>query len=460
MVELDNKQHQTFNDDIKASFDLTVSNNIDEIQNFEIILPNISGWDIKSNADKFVLTTNEMKEISISMNANNNFDYRAEVISSDTLKYSKDTEYRGTFDFPIIINGSGETLKVSFRVDVIPKSDLITYYEAEIVNQDLSPIEPLKYSIRAKDIFQEEFVDVKILFDDKEIHSFQEYFSEDVNYKVFERAISTDVAPKDYNVKILIRKEDSESKKVSEWYDEKELTVKKYVDLSENEKYDGGIFTSTYTVELKNNGNTKNSYEKIIETGTINSWFFNSNTEYTKDGNNIIIKTDLNIGESKTIVYGYNYFFAYLLIIIILIMAIYIYIRKTSNPLAVESKIYDITKVEHEGIKSLKVRIGFENIKEDMIDDLKIIFRMPSYLNIKDNSFLLVEPNSVLKGQNQFKLIWNFKKFEQGESRILGFTLVNKKGILGDIKLPNLEIEIGNKRKMRRYYESFPAIKG
>ena len=49
---------------------------------------------------------------------------------------------------------------------------------------------------------------------------------------------------------------------------------------------------------------------------------------------------------------------------------------------------------------------------------------------------------------------------EQEDSRILGFALVNKRGILGDIKLPGLEIEVKVEGKVRKYYESFPTIKG
>jgi len=114
----------------------------------------------------------------------------------------------------------------------------------------------------------------------------------------------------------------------------------------------------------------------------------------------------------------------------------------------------------NEGVKSLKIKIGFENIKENEIEELKVIFRMPSYLAIKDNSFSLTEPNHVLKGKKQFKLIWNFKRFEKDDSRILGFALINSRGILGDIKLPDLEFEVKIDGKIRRYYKAFPTIRG
>ena len=138
----------------------------------------------------------------------------------------------------------------------------------------------------------------------------------------------------------------------------------------------------------------------------------------------------------------------------------YIIHRKTSNPLDVETELYEIKKDVHEGVKSMKIKIGFENIKESEIDVLKIIFRMPSYLQVKDESFLLTEPNHVLKGSSQFKLEWDFKRFERNDSRIIGFELVNKKGILGDIRLPDLEVEVKVNGKVKRYYTPFEIVRG
>ena len=85
---------------------------------------------------------------------------------------------------------------------------------------------------------------------------------------------------------------------------------------------------------------------------------------------------------------------------------------------------------------------------------------MPSYLQVNEGSFLLTEPKHVLKGKDQFKLIWDFKNFDQNDSRIIGFQLVNKKGVLGDIKVPDIEFEVKVHGKQRKYYASFPIIKG
>ena len=137
-----------------------------------------------------------------------------------------------------------------------------------------------------------------------------------------------------------------------------------------------------------------------------------------------------------------------------------IYVRKNSIPLDVEIKLYEIKRDQHEGVKSLKLRIGFENIKESEIETMKLIFKLPSYLNVEDGSFLLTEPNHVLKSKSQYKLTWDFKNFEKNDSRILGFAMVNNKGILGDIRLPDLEFDVKINGKLRKYYKSIPTIRG
>lgn len=56
--------------------------------------------------------------------------------------------------------------------------------------------------------------------------------------------------------------------------------------------------------------------------------------------------------------------------------------------------------------------------------------------------------------------MWDFKNFSLEDSRVIGFTLVNKRGVLGDIRLPDVEFELKTGVKQRRYYKGFPVIKG
>ena len=161
-----------------------------------------------------------------------------------------------------------------------------------------------------------------------------------------------------------------------------------------------------------------------------------------------------------TVTYSFNYLSLYVILFVILVILVYIYVRKNSNPLDVETRVYGVKRVKHEGIKEMKVRFGFENLKASKIDVLKITFRMPAYLHVKEDSFVLTEPNHVLKGTSQYKLIWEFRNFEKNDSRIIGFTLLNKRGVLGDIRFGSLEFEVNVDGKKRKYYETFPTIRG
>ena len=165
-------------------------------------------------------------------------------------------------------------------------------------------------------------------------------------------------------------------------------------------------------------------------------------------------------GETETFEISFRYgIILLILIVIVIIWGIRTY-QEYKNPIEVELKFEKIKKVKHEGIKSFKVKLGFENIRKEEIDTLRVTFRMPSYLHVKDESFSLTPPTKVLKGSSKYKLIWEFKRFEKGDARILGFDLTNSKGILGDIHFEDLEFEVIQKGKTSKYYTKIKTIQG
>ncbi|MFW5705160.1 MAG: hypothetical protein ACOCXG_04945 [Nanoarchaeota archaeon] len=459
-VELEKQQAQVYNDNIEASFDIHLTNLLNERQEFEIVLPSVSGWDVDINADNFVLSGKEIKDLTLKLEANSQFDYGAEVISPDLIKYSQKTDYKGFFNFPVILKGEEEDVTLIFSVDIIPRDEQQVVFIPKFANLKASPQTPLQYTINAEDINEREDVMIKVIMSEETMEVFHDTFSPENSYKIYRQQIPVSIDPGTYDLKVLIRKENVEDKSSREWYETAKLQIEKYEEIVEIESVDSGIFSEKTTIKLENIGNVEAQYQKTIDSNFFKSLFFFTDDVYSKTNGDILINTTLEKGEVKTIEYSFNYVGLYLLLLIILLISVYIYKRKTSNPLAVDNSLYEVRRVEHEGVKSFKVRIGFENIKENLIDDLKIVFRMPAYLSVEDDSFLLVEPKSVLKGKNQYKLIWDFKKFEKEDSRILGFALVNKKGVLGDIRLPDLEVEVKVGGKHRRYFVPFPIIRG
>lgn len=460
VVETDVMKNLIYNDDIKTNYSFYVENKLDRVQQFFINIPRQSGWDIKFGESNFSLASGGKKRIDVKFEANSDFDYSTNVVSPDVIQISQQEDYSGYFKFPVIILGEEENVTMTFDVSIEkrPKPEIV--FEPKLSSEPISPISPLKYTITAGNLEDEKNVIVEVKLGDLVLTSFNDTFTPNNNYKIYQEEVGTYIFPGEYNAMITVSLLSEDGKSSKQWYESGSFEVLVYDNLYVAQDNVRTVFDEKYFISIANKGNTKSVYEKEVEFGFFTSLLFGSNTDYEKTSNGVLFREELDVGESKVIKYTVNYIPIYVILVVLVVIVSYIYYRKTSNPLDVETKIYEVKKVEHEGVKSMKVRIGFENIKEHEIEHLKIVFRMPSYLNVKDNSFLLTEPNHVLKGKNQYKLIWDFKRFEQEDSRIIGFTLVNSKGVLGDVRIPNLEIEVKVSGKIRKYYSSFPIIRG
>jgi hypothetical protein len=459
-VHVESLKSTIYNDNLENQFNFEVENNENFIQEFNINNQEIRGWIIDVNPRTFQLEPNEKKEIQINFKSNSEFDYTTNVVSPDEIIISQDKNYIGSFEFPFFIIGNKENVSIRYRLNIEKKPKEEIKFKIQVSDEKLSPINPIKYTISQENLEKYENITISLRLEEKEIIYLKDSFGPSESFKIYQNEISKDINPGFYDFRFIIRLANEDGKSAMEWYETKNLEVEKYENITTKTTSKENILSKKYQIVLKNHGNVKTEYKSEVETSYLNSFFFVSKENYNYENGKKILLINLEKGEEKTIKYSFNYLFVYLVLLFIIILGSYITYRKKSNPLDVETTIYEIKKVKHEGVKSLKVKIGFENIKADEIEHLRIIFRMPSYLNVKDESFLLTEPNSVLKGKTQYKLMWDFKRFEKEDSRIIGFTLVNSKGILGNINIPDLELELKINGKLRRYYTPFPIIKG
>ena len=461
-VVIETQESIVFNDDINGEFILEVDNNLASSQDFQVVIFEQKGWDIGVNTQLFNLKPNKEKLITFSYRANSDFDYSTDVISPEEIIISQDNEYSGEFDLPVKVVGENEEVLVNFNVKIEKPDSVPIVFNPRFAVSDVSPASPLDYTIEAKNIGKEIPVNIIVELGEYEIANFEDTFSRSLNYKVYQTEIDPKIDPKQYEARIIIRHTENNINTVQEWFTKSSVSVVENRQISEAVESKSNFFKDEVMITVTNNGNVFDTYYRDVELGFFERFLFSSSDsgDYEKTNNGIRFNVPLEKEETKSIIYSVNYLALYLLVLIVLCITTYLYIRKSLNPLDVETEIYEIERVEHEGVKSMKIKIGFENIKETDIDLLRIIFRMPGYLQVKDNSFLLTEPNHVMKGRNQFKLVWNFKRFEKNDSRIIGFALVNKKGILGDIKIPDLEVEVKIHGKIKRYFHSFEVIKG
>ena len=461
-VVIETQESIVFNDDINGEFTLEVNNNLVSSQDFEVVIFEQKGWDTEVNYKIFNLGVNKKKLITFSYSANSDFDYSTDVISPEEIIISQDDEYSGEFDLPIKVVGENEEVLVMFNVKIEKPDSVPIVFNPRFAVSDISPASPLDYTIEAKNIGEEISVNIRVELGEYEIANFDDTFLGSLNYKVYQTEIDSKIDPRQYEARIIIRYTEDDTNTAQEWFADSLINVVENRQISEIVETKSSSFEDVIMITITNNGNVFDTYVRDVELGFFERFLFSSSgsDDYEKTDKGIRFNIPLEKGETKSITCSINYLALYLLVLIVLCVTTYWYIRKSSNPLDVETEIYEVEKVEHEGVKSMKIKIGFENIKESEIDLLRIIFRMPGYLQVRDNSFLLTEPNHVMKGRNQFKLIWNLKRFEKNESRIIGFALVNKKGILGDIKIPDLEVEVKTHGKIRRYFHSFEVIKG
>jgi len=460
LVNVDSQKSSVLNNDIKSSFIFNVENTKDSNQEFFVDVIPQDGWDIVIPEETFILKSGESKEVEIKFLANSDFDFSPNLVSKDTIKLSQRENYAGNFEFPVTINGLDEKVSIKYEIDIMPIKKEPLNFVSQFSKDGLSPVSDLRYSINAQNI--ESNVDAEILIElgQKVIGTSNLVFSKEQNYKIGQVQIPEDFEPGNYNAKLTLRISTNDGTSAQEWYESSVVEVVEFEKIDTEFLDSHSIFQDLFSIKLKNIGNIDSTYTYKIDPSFFKSIFLGSNVKYDNVNGEKVFNIEIKKGEEKTLYYYYNYVPLYFVLIIIIFVIIYIYYRKNSNPLSNENKLYDIHRVNHEGVKYMKIRIGFENVKENEIDDIKIIFRMPSYLNVKENSFLLSEPNHVLKGKSQYKLVWDFKRFEKTESRILGFGLENKKGILGDIKLPDLEFELKINGKVKKHYVPFNTIKG
>lgn len=448
------------NQDITTSYSFKIKNNLNQNQIINISPQNLFGFDILQNPGMLNLEPNQELDITLIYRANSEFDYQTDIQSSDVIKISLQGSYQGKFDFPILIQSQEDSVSFTLRTEILPVEEIEDLFLVRIASNQLSPIQPLRYTISAEQIELERELEISVFLNDVEVDSFVKAFSPQSRYEIFEFEISPQLDPAEYNFKVSAKLKREDSSYI-EWVDIQNLNIVNYnPEFQIKEDVSIGLFSNKISLEITNNGNTKDTFTREVEVSTLKQFFFSANVDYIIEDSTAKLELNIDKGETKTLEYKFNYVSFVIILLTLIVIVIYLVLRKLSNPLAIETKLYDIKKSKHEGVKSLKVQVGFENIKAEEIEDLKVIFRMPTYLTVKDNSFLLTAPKQVLKGATQYKMVWEFKRFEKEDARILGFTMVNSKGILGDVRLEDLEMEVKINGKVKKYYKSFPIIKG
>ena len=449
----------------EVDFTFVLSNTLNEEQEFNISVLSDRNWEVLLDEEIVTLNAMESREISFRVIVPDNLGYSRVVDSQGLVKFELDDNFFGNFNFPIQIRTEDESsfLEVVYRLEVYAPTNLPVDFTLEPSSLVVSPQFPLSLRVIGSNFDEsgtQTIVDIEAFIGDERISSQEHVFSYQRNTVDILFSIPPEISPGMYDSRVVVRLDRDEGRSQS-WELREVVEVLEFRDLDVS-KTTSSIFLWSIDEEITviNLGNIDSVYSHSREFAWYERIFMTSNVDYDRINSEYIFSQNISPGEEVTIYISIRYGILFLvLFVVVMIYGIRTYMHY-KNPLEVDIKFEGIKKVKYEGVKSFKVKIGFENIRREEIDTLRATFKMPAYLHVKDESFSITPPSKVLKGSKNYKLMWEFKRFEKGDARILGFELVNSKGILGDIHFEDLEFEVEINGKVSKYYTPIEIIRG
>ena len=120
-VEIASQTQTLYNDNLNAEFVFKVENLNAEAQNFNIVLPDVKGWDISTKYEVFTLNPGESKEVKVNFVGNSDFDYSTNLVAPDVIKISQKEDYKGYFEFAVKVSGESQDVSMRFQVEIEKK---------------------------------------------------------------------------------------------------------------------------------------------------------------------------------------------------------------------------------------------------------------------------------------------------------------------------------------------------
>lgn len=452
----------------EVTFSFEIKNTQLTSQTFNINVSGDEKWDIIIPNKEIILGSKKSKKVSFTVSTLEELGYKRIVDSQGLSKYELDDEYFGEFDFSVLINStsSEDDLEIVYSLDVYSPTNLPIEFDLSPSSLVVNPQFPISVRVTADNLDSDLGVNAQIsttlISNDGgefELELKEVLFESEKNVIDVQFKIPQNISPDFYDAMIVV-KIDKGNGKTQSWELNEVVEVTNYKKLNAKISSDLNLWAYKDIIEVINLGNNNDVYEFTDSLTWYERIFLSTSMNISITDSGHVFSSEIKPGETKTLMISYQYGVLILLILLILIIVTIKTYLTAKNPLDVELEFNSIKRVKHEGVKSFKVKLGFENIRRDEIDTLRVVFRMPSYLHVKDESFSLTPPTKVLKGSSKYKLIWEFKRFEKGDARILGFELMNSKGILGDIHFEDLEFEVISKSKSQKFYTKIKTIKG
>lgn len=232
-----------------------------------------------------------------------------------------------------------------------------------------------------------------------------------------------------------------------------EFEIMHYGGLEEETDYEKSFLKRTKTIKLTNVGNgdiidvytlKKNFFEKIF-TSSEPDW-----KNFEEDGEKLSGWTvNLKPYQSMTITVVVNYRIPFgILCAAVLVVLLYYLLR---SPIIVH-KSATVLATKEGGISELKVLIVVKNRTGKAVKDVSVIDKVPHIANVsKDFEMGTLHPSKVLKHEKKGTLIkWEVEELDRFEERVLAYKIKSKLSVLGDFKLPVAVVRFASKTGKER----------
>ncbi|MBR9690738.1 hypothetical protein GOV08_03575 [Candidatus Woesearchaeota archaeon] len=214
--------------------------------------------------------------------------------------------------------------------------------------------------------------------------------------------------------------------------------------------------TKTF-IKLTNFGNTQNNKPYKYQVG-----FFENLVTFTKPDSERIkengkrfrtFETSLEPRETIDIEVVTNYrYIVYLILLTILSILAYYQLR---NPI-VSKKEAITSSPSHEGVSEFKIRVLVRNRSQNPVENVKVIESVPSLAKlVKESTLGTLEPTKIIKHDKRGTIIrWDINYLEPFEERIITYKIKSKLNIVGSLTLPATKIKYETFRGRERVTHS------
>ena len=404
-----------------AVYDLTIANNNDNAQIFEVYSPDVL-WDVRTDRALFVAGRRELSAKLL-----------LHPLSVNT----------GLYGVPVVVRrvGTADSVKHTVFLEILSNSlPVMNYLPAFRGNASMSKqVEPNKQVIVAltvENLNRRNLSDVSVKIRSTILNKDYLTALEPRERKALSFSVVVDksVPPQKDVLRIhLIKTENDKSYQYEVQPLEYEVVALENVAAAEflEEEW----FKTTIGARLKNVGNVPQNGVFVRKMSFFKRLFSRASPETEVVNGAYVWSLPLDVGEERTVSVVTNYRSVAVTVgIALLIFVLYLLLR---SPLKIR-KTASIVTTKEGGISELKVRLNVKNRSGKVIRNINLIDLVPRIADVvRHFETSASAPSQIVTHDKRGTLLkWNFDALDSGEEYILTYKMTSKFSILGGATLP------------------------